>query len=479
MRNLQLGLIWLLALGLLACNKEDFTNSPEVKLTFSTDTISFDTIFTALGSTTQRFVVKNEANATVNVSQIRLAGGDNSPFRLNINGLASINESDIELQGNDSIYIFVEVTIDPNGENLPMVVNDSIVFVTNGNYQTVKLIAFGQDVHLINGEVISSQHWENDKPYLVYNYLILDSLETLTIDPGCRIYFHNRSSLFVKGTLNVNGTYEKPVSFLGDRLEEEYGNFTSQWGYYTELEDGSTYIFGGIHFLVGSKDNTIDYAVIKNSIKGIRLDSMGFSANPVLTLSNTRIENMSSNCIDARSSYLKASNCIFANSGSYALALLLGGIYDFYHCTVANYYEWDIQTDPSVILNNYYEYDDVIYSYNLERTNFSNCIIYGQISDELVLDNYGGGSFSYNFTNCLIKSNTYTSDDKGFVSSIFNTDPEFVDPGEYNFAIDSVSPAKNIGNVEIAKLYPLDLNNNSRLADEGPDLGALEWISEK
>jgi hypothetical protein len=75
--------------------------------------------------------------------------------------------------------------------------------------------------------------------------------------------------------------------------------------------------------------------------------------------------------------------------------------------------------------------------------------------------------------------NTNLDPAQGFDNSVFNKDPLFADISEYNYAIDSLSPAKNIGDIDIATLYPLDLNQNSRLADTGPDLGALEWISSK
>ncbi len=464
---------------LFSCNKEEFTTSSSAQLQFSTDTVSFDTVFTTIGSTTQYFKVKNPENRAVNISGIYLAGGENSPFRLNINGVAGTQVNNVELSAGDSLFIFVEVTVDPNGQNLPMVVKDSVVFSLNGNFQDVKLIAFGQDFHLFNGEVIESQHWENDKPYLIYNFLIVDSLEKLTIDPGCRIYFHKKSSLFVKGTLEVNGTFEEPVTFQGDRLEEEYNNIPSQWGYYVEYDDGSTSIFGGIHFLVGSTDNVIDHAVIKNANKGIEVDSLGASSNPVLTLKNTRIENMSLYCLDARSTTIEASNCIFANSGSYALALLFGGNYEFNHCTVANYYSYETRTNTSIILNNYFEYDDVLYSYDLEKATFSNCIIYGNNSEELGFDNYGPGEFNFAFNNCLVKSATYSETDAGFTNTLFNADPKFADVYEYNYTLDSLSPARNIGDISVATLFPIDLNSNSRLADEGPDLGALEWVQEE
>ena len=127
----------------------------------------------------------------------------------------------------------------------------------------------------------------------------------------------------------MHGTLEEPVKFLGDRLESDYSDVPDQWGASKVLDDQSTYIYGGINFLRGSKDNTIDYAIIKNASKGIQIDSMGFSENPMLVLSNSRIENMTLNCIDARATKLKASNCIFANSGSYSVALRFGAVTSF------------------------------------------------------------------------------------------------------------------------------------------------------
>lgn len=472
--NSRLSLLVFLLLGglfLSSCNNEEFTSNPDARLEFDADTITFDTVFTSIGSTTKWFTVKNQNKQAVNISKIFLAGGNNSPFRLNINGLAANEDFDINISGGDSLFIFVEVTIDPTGQNNPMVFHDSIVFNLNGNNQDVDLIAFGQDFHLFNGEVLKTQHWEKDKPYLIYNSVLIDSLETLSIDAGCRIYFHKGSSMFVKGTLNAAGTFEEPIEFLGDRLEESYKNVPGQWGAWTELSGGGIYVYGGLHFLVGSKDNSLNWAIIKNTNKGIQIDSMGFSENPVLTISNSKIENMTLNCIDARTTFIKASNCIFANSGSYTVALLFGGDYEFNHCTVANYFSFGTRKEPALILNNYFEYNKITYSFNLNAF-FGNCIVYGNNSNEISTDNGGTGSFKYSFKNCLANTNLSS----GFENSVLNKDPLFVDIPENNFAIDSLSSARNIGNIEIARLFPIDLDNQSRLADEGPDSGALEWI---
>ncbi len=456
---------------LWSCNQEEFNSNPDAKLVFGTDTVTFDTVFTTIGSTTKWFTVKNPQKQAVNISNILLAGGSRSPFRLNINGVAANEDFDVDISGGDSIFIFVEVTIDPTGQNNPMVYHDSIVFNLNGNKQDVDLIAFGQDFHLYNGEVLKTQHWKNDKPYLIYNSVLVDSLETLSVDAGCRIHFHNGSGMFVKGTLKATGTFDEPVKFLGDRPEKSYANVPGQWGAWTELSNGGIYVYGGLHFLVGSKDNVLEWTIIKNANKGIQIDSMGFSENPVLTISNSKIENMTLNCIDARTTFIKASNCVFANSGSYTVALLFGGDYEFNHCTVANYYKEATRKEPALVMNNYFEYNKLTYSFDFKAT-FGNCIIYGSNTNEIVTDASRSGLFLYSFKNCLVNTNLSA----GFENSLFNKDPLFVDIPENNFAIDSLSPAKNMGNIEIARLFPVDLDNQSRLEDEGPDSGALEWI---
>lgn len=475
----QIFLFAILLVLITSCTKEKFLTGGDFKLRFSTDTVSFDTIFSSIGSTTKWLRVKNQNGSSVSVSKIYLAGGENSPFRININGTAAPQLNDVRISSGDSIYIFVEVTVNPTGQNNPLVIQDSIIFDNGNSTQHVTLVAFGQDFHLLKGEVLKTQHWQNDKPYLIYNSVLVDSLETLTIDPGCRVYFHRGSSLFVKGTLNVQGTLDEPVKFLGDRLEHDYDDVPGQWGAYSILADKSKLIFGGIHFLKGSRDNVIDYAVIKNANKGIQIDSLSVSDNPMLILTNSVVENMALNCIDARTTEMKASNCIFANSGSYAVALRFGGNYEFDHCTVANYSTFTIRNEPSVIVNNYYVYNNTAYVFDLEKASFGNCIIYGSLDDELAIDQYAGSGaqFNYRFQNCLIK--TTSSDyqkDTNFSGSIFNKNPEFKDIQTNKYLPDSISPARNSGDKAIASRFPNDLNGNSRLADEGPDLGALEWV---
>ena len=163
-----------------SCRKEEkITSDPSAKLEFSGDTVLFDTVFTTVGSTVASFLVYNPNDKKVVISSIQLAGGETSQFRLNIDGVPGASASNVEISGHDSLFIFVEVNIDPTNALSPFLVKDSILFSTNGNVQDIKLLAYGQDAHYFHPNthipgyppfsiipcVNNIAHWVNDKPY--------------------------------------------------------------------------------------------------------------------------------------------------------------------------------------------------------------------------------------------------------------------------------------------------------------------------
>jgi len=238
--------ILLIVISATSCRKEETISSdPNYKLQFSTDSVMFDTVFTTMGSVTKRLMVYNPNPNALIISRVSLAGGSNSPYTVNIDGASGSVVRNIEIAGKDSMYVFVRVTIDPLNENMPLVVKDSVIFETNGNYQDIDLLAWGQDAHFIlpkpedqiegfpqlsyiahEGEDI---HWTNDKPYVVVGYGVVDSAASLTIDAGCRIHFYNGAGLWIYryANIQVNGTLEEPVTFQGVRLEQEYAQVPS------------------------------------------------------------------------------------------------------------------------------------------------------------------------------------------------------------------------------------------------------------
>ncbi|MFC2152476.1 right-handed parallel beta-helix repeat-containing protein [Bacteroidota bacterium] len=449
-----------------SCEKEEFNTSIDASLVFSNDTILFDTIFTTIGSATQRFTVKNPYNKDLKISSIFLAGGSSSPFRLNIDGYPGTRLDNIELREKDSLYIFVEITVDPNNSDLPLVVKDSIIFSFNNKQQDVDLIAWGQDVNLINGEIIGTQLWNSSKPYLIYNSMLIDTNSILTIEAGTMLHFHKNSRLYVAGTIIANGTYESPIKFQGDRLENDYEDIPGQWD--------------GIWLMAGSKDNILNFCEIKNAIIGIRVDTLANLSKPTLLLSNSRVENMTSTGIYAQGSTIEAFNNLISNCGQFAIALTIGGSYEFYHCTIGNFWGFSTRTTPSVLLNNYYfDIYNNIQIRPIEKALFGNCIIYGNKESEIVIDKFDSNSeLNYKFDHCLIRvdKDFSTSDPNSFESIIVNIDPKFKDPYEGDFELDTLSIAKDSGKDEYGILFPFDLNMQNRIIDSHPDLGAFERI---
>jgi len=476
-------LFGLFLIFLYSCKKDDFLTETEGKLSFSNDSIVFDTIFTTVGSTTQQLKVFNPHNKPIKISSVTLAGGTSSNYRINVDGVPGTQLKDIELGAKDSMYIFVRVTIDPNSNNTPFVVSDSIIFITNNHQQKVVLAAWGQNAYyhtptyypgnMSPYSVISSDAtWPNDKPHLIYGWVVVDSSFTLNIDAGAKIYFHNNSGLWVynDASLKVNGTKENPVIFQGDRLESWYKDLPGQWG--RLVYNGYLYSMG-IWLSAGSKNNEINYAIIRNGDTGIKADTLGNSANPTLKLRNTIIENMSTSGIYAQGSFIEAENVIVSNAGIHAVILSIGGSYDFKHCTFANYWNYSARQTSSIVLNNYYkDINNNIQIRDLHKADFGNCIIYGNIEEEVFLDKNTNGTFNYKFTNCLLKTKEDINNATYYLNCLKNTDPLFENALLNNFKLKPGSPALDTGNMGIAIDVPYDILGSARTIN--PDIGAYE-----
>jgi hypothetical protein len=476
-----------LMLSCWKCGKEDFYTEPGAVLGFSTDTVSFDTVFSTIGSSTLSFKVYNPQSKPVKISTVYFGGGENSFYRMNFDGESGSVFNNIEIPPKDSLFIFIEVTIDPLGVNNPLIVKDSLIFITNGTAQDIKLIAYGQDVHLIDGEIIETAVWSADKPYLIINSMAVDTGHTLTIGPGTRVFLHDRSSMVIWGKIWVNGTKEAPVVFQGDRLEEPYRIVAGQWG--------------TIYIDPISTGNVINYAIIRNSIAGIQIGLPSEDIRPSLELTNTVIQNISFAGIYAFGAEINCYNTIVANGGDFLIALLKGGKYNFSHCTFANKGVSNYggqgagsRTNPSIVLTNFFDnpeynpskgkYEYVRRKGDLEEATFNNSIIYGTLDNELLFVDNKENSFNYSFNYCLLKENqdSISPDDPVHFNAVkLNNDPKFVnDTDRYalDYRLDTLSPAKDSASADlIRQQYPyleFDYDGNSRLLDNGPDMGAFE-----
>ncbi|HEY4650908.1 MAG TPA: hypothetical protein VIG72_05815, partial [Pontibacter sp.] len=218
-------------LSIVGCEPKDevLTTDPAAVLSFSQDTVLFDTVFVVQGSVTRRLKVYNPNKKAVRISNITLAGAEASPYHLIINGQETIVRNNLELRGKDSLYILIKVNINPNDVNLPFLVADSILFDTNGKRQTIKLVAYGQNAVFHRKETLGTTTWTSDLPHVLLDTVLLRQGATLTIDPGARIYAGSKGVLLVNGTLNVKGTPEKRVVFSGYRREPAYAQAPGQW----------------------------------------------------------------------------------------------------------------------------------------------------------------------------------------------------------------------------------------------------------
>lgn len=443
-------------------------NDPTAQLLFERDTVVFDTVFTTVGSTSRVFKVYNTSSKAVNISSIDLAGGVNSPFRINVDGDPSLSVQDIMLRGGDSMYIFVDVTLDPNNQSQPLMIEDSIIFTTNGNRQRVILNAVGRDAYFHYYETATcGEVWATDKPHVVFGWVVVPSCCTLTIPAGAEVHLHHNAVIAADScaTLRVLGTQASPVTFEGDRLEPEYAEEPGQWGY--------------IWCSSNSKDNVIDWAVIKNGTLGVLSDSIGASSNPTVRISNTIIRNMTLAGIFSRTSYVEGDNLLITNCASYCAAIAYGGKARFRHCTFADYWNIDNRTTPAVVINNWYKPTETTFNVrDLTQCDFQNCIIYGDKDNELALDSMrpNGELFNCFFANCLVKTDQPVSS-----LSHFNVFSQNATNGNPNFTADFhlnlPSDAKDIGSGTYVIASPAitdDLDGNPRLTDIGPDAGCYE-----
>ncbi|MGD9930616.1 MAG: choice-of-anchor Q domain-containing protein [Mangrovibacterium sp.] len=468
----------LMLIYMVSCEDERYLSSTNAKLAFSVDTVMFDTIFTTIGSTTQHLKVYNPYDQKILISTIRLAGGEGSNFRLNINGFPADELYDVEIPPKDSIYIFVEVTINPVGRDLPIVVKDSIEFLTNANLQDVDLLAWGQDIFFVKNQISKSTTWTAEKPYLVYSNTKVDSGAVLSIDPGAKIYFHRGTGLYVKGKILVNGTQQQPVIFQGDRLEDVYRDVPDQWN--------------GILLYSGSQDNVFNYAEIKNANIGLQVGTIENSGFASVVLAGTKIYNHAYAGIFSLKSKIRCYNSVIANCGFYAAALLVGGEYEFYHTTIANYwggFSGHSRSTPALMIS-----DHVIagqttgagetYLGDLKKAFFANSIITGNMvtGNELELIKTGEAEFNYRFDHCLLQvADTFKTTNANHYSTILKgLSPKFIDPyTKLNFELDTLSPAKDAGLESIGALFPADFLGQSRTSDNAPDLGAYERVEKK
>ncbi|MBU6340343.1 MAG: right-handed parallel beta-helix repeat-containing protein [Bacteroidetes bacterium] len=488
-----LGLV-LLCLATLhqSCQKERFTTDPKDVLAFSSDTLRFDTVFTSLGSATRLFKIYNRHHKSIRISHIFLENGAESRFNLNIDGIAGNDQRNLEIAPNDSMYVFAEVTVNPNDPPSisPFVVHENIVFETNGQMQKVVLEAFGQNaVYLPSrygaGGVVGYSCnggewvWDDPRPYVLYGVLVIDNC-TVRIPAGARIYTHGGLAKAVdpatglsyryndgylafigNGKLIVEGSQEKPVIFEDDRLEKEFDKDAGQWT--------------GIWLQPGTRGHQISHCIIRNSIIGIRVDSAAD-----LTIRNSQIYNTASSGLLGVHATITAENCLFYRNTGYSMQFEYGGNYTINYCTATSY-GVDGEALKMGNVRCYNENCDKFDVYKL-TARFKNCIFTGSKSDQItLLDRVNSPlTFDYKLENCVVrvqdlpKPNAYP-DFFEHCQPCLNvkfSDILFVNINEDDFHLDTLKSVANRYALPIQGIDK-DLDGKNRDAVQ-PDAGCYE-----
>ncbi|MCG8752364.1 hypothetical protein G1K86_09150 [Tenacibaculum finnmarkense] len=493
MRYLLLILASISLIVVSSCRK-DFNTVPNFgELEFSKDTVFLDTIFSNISSTTYTLKVYNRANKAITIPEIKLKNGNTSKYRLNVDGLSGKHFTDIDILAKDSMYIFVENTVDYNSISTPLY-TDKLLFDNGNKQQKVPLVTLIQDAHFIfpsknnsdfktltidgKNTKIACRFLTDDeliftdkKPYVIYGYATVPSDKTLTINAGTTIYFHKNSGLIIdkKSRLKINGTFDKKVTFQGDKLAHRYRKTPGQWG--------------SIWIRKGSFGNNINHAVIKNGTVGILVDNIEQKNSPTLLIKNTEIYNNSYYGILGRNTHIEAENLVIGNAGKASLACISGGNYNFTHSTFANYWNNSMRQKPTVFIRNYNTFTDdnqtvKTITENLVKANFINCIIEGNNNTELIFDKKEDGIFNYRIENSLIRgaSNNVLNfnDATHFKNILLNGNPHFKDIDENDFRIGENSDA--INKAKKTSIFN-DILNISRKTT--PDIGAYQHITFK
>jgi len=248
--------VFVFAISLLfsSCFEEEFIPDSDVELIFSQDTLRFDTVFTAVGSATRSISIKNPSDQNITISAVELDKGTQSMFRINVDGVSGDRVENINVLANDSVYVFVEVTVDPDQplSVSPFVLQEQLALNINGRRQEMTLEAFGQNANYFpsrdaRGQLIGlscqngNVNWDDEKPYVVYGLLFIDSCN-LVITPGTEVYvngglaslngnfFQDGGLVFLKdGRLDSRGTVDEPITFQGARLESQFEDISGQW----------------------------------------------------------------------------------------------------------------------------------------------------------------------------------------------------------------------------------------------------------
>ena len=476
------------AQGLLSCAEgETWTHDASARLSFSNDSIVFDTLLTTVPSATKTLTVYNHNRDGIRLPAVLLQQGSSSHFRVNVDGqyLAVGVGEDFEVRGEDSLIVRIEVTLPPTGADTPVGFSDKLLFqLESGVVQGVVLTAGGQDAHFLRGEVLTADTtYDSPLPIVIYDSLVVREGVTLTLQAGTTLMFHDKASLQVYGTLVALGTLEKPVTLRGDRTDHmfpylPYDNTPSRWE--------------GVHLHESSRENRLFYTDLHSGCYGIICDSTDLNVS-LLEMENCIVHNIGGDGLQLNNCRATVRNTQVSNTMGRCVSLF-GGAYLFEHCTLAQFYPFTAERGEALYVANHEgeTFRDLV------QAHFLNCVITGY-GEDVIMGSINEGQdeeVNYLFSHCFL--NTVESDDEmRFVEVRYDHLPEGGEAGDeeqplreknfklfdtknflYDFTPDSLSLIRDMAGLELARQLPFDRLGRSRLSDDAPDAGCLEYTKE-
>lgn len=466
--------ILLTAVLFAACSDDDhFSTSSSLRLSFSTDTVKLDTVFSLVPSATQTFWVFNNSSDGIRCSSIRLANGNQTGFRINVNGVYLGEEqgyliNDEEVRKGDSLRVFVELTSPISNALTSKEIGDDIVFnLENGTTQKVHLKAWTWDAELLHNVVVSHDStMTSDKPIVVYGGITIKEGATMTIPAGQTIYMHADAGINVHGTLKCEGTQNNEVTLRGDRLDRmfdylPYDGVSGQWK--------------GIHFFKTSYGNKLAFTDIHSASNAIKCDSSRIDTLK-LDISNSTIHNSKGDGVYLISTKADITNTLISNTLGNCL-YVSGGDVNVNNSTIAQFYPFDAARGDALVLTN--KYDTI--ATPIKNFAMRNSIVTGYAED--VISCYFADDIEKNFLfdHCLLR--TPAVDDTLTCKNIIWEDPKDTTLADtknfkkidtkllqYDFHLSEKSLGKDKADTNTS----LPTDREGTLRDDKPDMGCFE-----
>lgn len=459
---------WMLLLA-VSCNKDEISfDTPSQELSFSRDTVFCDTVYHQVRSETYVVKVFNNEDKDILIPRINLEKGSASLYKINVDGKAGYDFTNVPLRKKDSLYIFVEIA--PQATGPEAIAEDRVLFTSPAGQQHVTLFSVVQDAEFFiqtpsNPNVLSNNTtWTNGKAKIVYGNLTVDQNIILNIQAGTKVYFHKNSGmkLAAGAKLNINGTQSEQVIIRGDRNDSYYDTIPRNWNS-IKMEPASilnmnhTRLFGGT----------------------VGLDMKQASA----TIKNSFIHTFQDYGIYAVASTVNGNNLVMNNCGESAIGIFKGGNHSYTHATIANYSATMGSRNRMGIFatNEWKNANGQTEQGALQNLNILNSIVYSDRDNSINFEQTPGQQFQYLIQNSSVKyagasgaGFTFDNNPMNVIQSIKNEDPKFVNyfAAQMNLRVKADSPARNKGSLTIAATVPTDIVGVTRTTS--PTLGAYQ-----